>query len=261
MISTRQEYYDRYLALQKVGISKNLQRFCNPGRFSDVGYNMRLSAVHSSIIEGSNITMEAFENQGFAQSAKNSIERCIVADLCDAYKYAVGQPLKLAALLEAHAIATDSLIRREYRGRLRTVDAHIRNWHTSEVVYNACPAQQLESVFVDFFTCLHEAVAWAGPDEERAFFVASQAHFWLVAIHPFADGNGRLSRLLEKWLLAECLGEVAWKIPTEYMYRDRVKSYFTRLNKAGNRFDAINANKIFDFMLLLPYALTIKIKM
>ncbi len=45
---------------------------------------------------------------------------------------------------------------------------------------------------------------------QETFFFASVLHLVFVKIHPFDDGNGRTSRLIEKWFLAEKLGHKAW---------------------------------------------------
>ena len=41
----------------------------------------------------------------------------------------------------------------------------------------------------------------AGTADEHAVVVAGIAHHRLVSIHPFMDGNGRISRALESWIL------------------------------------------------------------
>ena len=44
---------------------------------------------------------------------------------------------------------------------------------------------------------------WINSDshQEHPIIVAAIAHHRLVSIHPFTDGNGRISRLLESWIL------------------------------------------------------------
>ncbi len=44
---------------------------------------------------------------------------------------------------------------------------------------------------------------WLSHDKEEAIFKAIKAHYKLVSIHPFIDGNGRTSRLLMNLILLE----------------------------------------------------------
>lgn len=41
--------------------------------------------------------------------------------------------------------------------------------------------------------------------EKEVFYYASLIHLMFVHIHPFADGNGRSARLLEKWFITSSL--------------------------------------------------------
>ena len=47
---------------------------------------------------------------------------------------------------------------------------------------------------------------------------AARLHVDFVGIHPFVDGNGRATRLIEKWFLAKKLGDIAWFITSEKNY-------------------------------------------
>ena len=44
---------------------------------------------------------------------------------------------------------------------------------------------------------------WSGPTTPTPSKRAAHAHFWLVDIHPFVDGNGRAARLLMNLLLLQ----------------------------------------------------------
>ena len=50
---------------------------------------------------------------------------------------------------------------------------------------------------------MQEFIEWLNKTDEFAVQVAAQAHFKLVAIHPFVDGNGRTVRLLMNLLLIQ----------------------------------------------------------
>jgi len=70
-------------------------------------------------------------------------------------------------------------------------------------------------------------------DIKEVFYYAFMISLVFVKIHPFEDGNGRTSRLLEKWFIAEKLGKKAWFLKSELNYYNKRKSYFLALNRMG----------------------------
>jgi Fic family protein len=82
-------------------------------------------------------------------------------------------------------------------------------------------------------------------------------HLCFVKIHPFADGNGRTARLLEKWFLASHLGTKAWYIASEKLYQTRLKSYYKNVD-IGKTYESLNYDLSIPFLLMLPMALRIK---
>jgi fido (protein-threonine AMPylation protein) len=59
-------------------------------------------------------------------------------------------------------------------------------------------------------------------DIYEIFYFASLIHLVFVKIHPFQDGNGRTTRLLEKWFLLEKLDSRATGIQLEKNYGSTV---------------------------------------
>ena len=91
---------------------------------------------------------------------------------------------------------------------------------------------------------------------EEVFYYASYIHLTFVNIHPFGDGNGRISRLLEKWFLAEKLGPRAWFIKSEKYYYRNINSYYKNLARLGMFYEDIDYDKSIPFLLMLPQSLT-----
>jgi Fic family protein len=46
-----------------------------------------------------------------------------------------------------------------------------------------------------------EFMQWLHTVEEHPIIIAAQAHYKLITIHPFVDGNGRAARLLMNLIL------------------------------------------------------------
>jgi Fic family protein len=90
---------------------------------------------------------------------------------------------------------------------------------------------------------------------EEVFYFASLIHLVFVKIHPWNDGNGRTARLLEKWFLAQKLGDNAWFIQNEKMYYNQHDTYYKNIRLLGFEYDDLDYNQAMPFLLMLPSSL------
>lgn len=79
----------------------------------------------------------------------------------------------------------------------RTCAIFIRNNATDEVVYEGADAELVPGLLDELSEWLNKE----GPDAP-SYVRAAMAHFNLVSIHPWRDGNGRMSRALHTLVLA-----------------------------------------------------------
>lgn len=94
-----------------------------------------------------------------------------------------------------------------------------------KVHYQAPPAAQIENemrIFLDWFNL-----------EQNTDLVikAAIAHLWFVTIHPFEDGNGRISRALSDMLLARSDGQSYRFYSMSTQIRKERNSYYDILEK------------------------------
>jgi Fic family protein len=104
---------------------------------------------------------------------------------------------------------------------------------------------ETEKLFFDINFLLNESIS---PNE--IFYFAAMIHLVFLKIHPFADGNGRSSRLLEKWFLAQKLGDNAWFIPFEKYYYDHLQDYYKNVH-IGVNYEALDYDRCLPFLLML----------
>lgn len=81
-------------------------------------------------------------------------------------------------------------------GTVRPGGIYVRNSATGEVVYEGPDAEEVPGL-------LGELVDWlnSGDLDAPSYVRAAMAHFNLVSIHPWRDGNGRMSRALQTLVL------------------------------------------------------------
>jgi Fic family protein len=108
---------------------------------------------------------------------------------------------------------------------------------------------EMEKLFADIKALLKTEM-----DINQVFYYASLIHLVFLKIHPFMDGNGRSARLIEKWFLAEKLGENAWSILSEQYYHKKKAVYYKNVHIGGNYY-VLNYELCVPFLLMLPQSL------
>lgn len=165
--------------------------------------------THSTAIEGSTVT--EVENQllfdeGITAKGSSLAEQLMNVDLKDAYLYGLGwikkgEPYsvdvlkKLAAKVMQRTGAEYSTLGGNFdssKGELRRCNVSAGFGGRSYLAY-----QKVEKATADFCRWLNSELATANRNDLAACYRLSfEAHFRLVTIHPWVDGNGRTTRLL-----------------------------------------------------------------
>lgn len=175
-------------------------------------------------------------------------------DLYEAYLFARDNPLTRENFQNAHRLLTAHLLPQKQRGELRNGEMLVLDNKTGRIQYEAAPLQRLKDQYEIFWEKINDCLEQSSTIE-TTFFNAAFIHLVFVNIHPFSDGNGRLARLLEKWFLAEKLGEKAWFVQSEKFYYKNVEKYFMNLTRIGSFYDDLNYEKAIPFLLMLPQSL------
>ncbi len=119
-------------------------------------------------------------------------------------------------------------------GRWRTQEMQIVSGrHGKEKIhYIALPPQNVDeemNVFFQWWENSHSRFR-----NEDPILRAGIAHYWFVAIHPFDDGNGRISRALSDMALAQAEGATKRCYSLSSMIMEARDGYYEVLEKTSN---------------------------
>jgi Fic family protein len=214
------------------------------------------SSVYSSLIEGSGIDMDSYlhnKQTGFENKEMKQID-----DLVEAYQFAKTHSLTSANLLKVHKIVSRNFsLDNRYKGKLRDKDVNVGN--VFQIVYRGAEKTIVEEENGKLFADILQLKKRKKLTLEECFYFASFIHLVFVKIHPFADGNGRLARLLEKWFLSQQIGSVAWNLPSEIYYYLK-RDYYYKTLRIGASYEEVDYKKALPFLLMLPACFSVSKK-
>jgi Fic family protein len=212
-----------------------------------------VSSVFSSKIEGEEINLDSYiKHKKFGIEFLPDYTRKI-DDLYDAYTFAKNNKLNSKNLIEVHKILSKNILAAHMQGTLRNQNMYVSS-SDGKIEYVAISPFELENeiekLYEDINVLLNQDLTI-----DEVFFFAAMIHLVFVKIHPYNDGNGRSGRLLEKWFLAQKLGEKAWFIQSEKHYYNHHQTYYNNLRKLGLEYPDLDYTKALPFLLMLPDAL------
>lgn len=178
-------------------------------------------------------------------------------DLYKAYLFAKENKLTQNNFLKAHQFIAAHLLPKNQQGTIRKTEMLIMEYKTGRVQYEAAPISIVDNLYYQFWDEIDNLLKTSLTIEE-VFYYAAYIHLVFVNIHPFSDGNGRISRLLEKWFLVEKLGDRAWYIKSEKYYYKNVNDYYKNLARLGLFYESLDYEKSIPFLLMLPQTLILE---
>ncbi len=219
----------------------------------DVSFEFMIesSAVFSSNIEGNPIDLNSWMNGKLQKEKARPKAHQEIQDLIEAYNFARANVLTEESMLKAHGMLSQQFLIESNRGRYRTGRVAI---HSSRgLVYLAVEEHYVPREMRVLFHDIDESKMATTLSVEESFYYASAIHLRFAQIHPFADGNGRVARLLEKWFLATRIGEIVWKVSSEEYYWNNRPTYYENINLGVNYYE-LDYGKCLPFLLMLPKA-------
>lgn len=189
----------------------------------------------SNAIEGSTLTRAETAlvvEKGITVKGKSLKEHLEVTNHVEALDYVKTlvskkrQDLVLNDILEIHRLILHK-IEEESAGRFRT--QHARLTQSDVVLPNPVKIPELMEEFMEWLL---------GNNPDHIIKIAADAHFKLVSIHPFSDGNGRSARLLMNLLLMQA------GFPPVIIRKEERLEYINSLEKAQKSKGLDDFNKL-----------------
>lgn len=214
-----------------------------------------VSAVFSSKIEGENIELDSYvKHKRFGIKFLPDYTRKI-DDLYNAYQFAKTATCNRQNIESIHETLTRHILSESRGGKIRTGNMYVTT-EDGNIEYIAASPDAVKLEMEKFYNDLQIIIKMKLSLQET-FYFASLLHLVFVKIHPFDDGNGRTARLVEKWFLAEKLGEQAWLIQSEKNYYLNHQTYYKNIWLLGLEYETLDYSKALPFLLMLPQSLTI----
>ncbi|MGE3610737.1 MAG: Fic family protein [Bacteriovoracaceae bacterium] len=137
-----------------------------------------------------------------------------------------GRKISFRDICDIQKLITKGQLPFQLNGSLRSGPASIINSVTKEVLEECPPHYDLPHL-------MNELIQWIDENSTRnPFAMAFAAHFITVAIHPFADGNGRTVRLLQHLLLLKREEAIASFIPSETSIMANRERYYHTIRQS-----------------------------
>ncbi|HEX7017795.1 MAG TPA: Fic family protein [Patescibacteria group bacterium] len=151
-----------------------------------------------------------------------------------------------SSILMLHRLTMSELLPKEKVGQWRPGNVYIVNEknHQETVQYTGPKASRIENLIKDLLTWLETQ---SKTKNLHPVLVAGIFHYAFVSIHPFSDGNGRVTRLLTKFYLQLTEYDFRGTFTPDSYYVQNQLQYYQALS-LGNTYDARIRSDITPFL-------------
>lgn len=201
---------------------------------------------HGTHIEGNDLTLyqtkkvlEGAEVYARARDIQEVINYRNVATLLDELAVKRGG-YEVDMLKDIHRLTVDRIIVPEKVGYFRTTEVVIKEEGTGKIIFNPPPHIEIPYLLEDFFAWLNDPTAM----EIHPVIRAGTAHYILVTIHPFVEGNGRTIRAFATLILMREGYDVKKFFSLEEHFDSDPASYYDALAEVDKQSSNIGSRDI-----------------
>ncbi len=214
---------------QKISVAKIL-----PQQVVRLKYRTTVDSIYSSTtIEGNTLNRNQVER---VLSGKLTIKEYAVIEVANYKKaldwinkdYSKDEKISTQQALYLHKLVTNNLLPKQKVGKIRTGPIYIVDIEgEKEILRYQGPKSSEVSIL------LGELFDWLDSEKKLHPIIKSAIlHYEFVSIHPFSDGNGRVTRLLTKLFLDVTGYDFKGGLTLDSYYLENRLKYYEELNQA-----------------------------
>lgn len=132
-------------------------------------------------------------------------------------------------LKHMHELTVHRILPEEAVGVYRKTQVVVKNSQTGEVTFRPPPPIEVPFLITSFLQWLNET----SPDDVHTVIKAGIAHYEVVRIHPFLDGNGRVARAIATLVLFKAGYDIKRFFSLEEHYDREPIQYYDALQSVG----------------------------
>jgi Fic family protein len=217
---------------------------------STFSFYTSVASVFSSKIEGEDIELDSYiKHKAMGMEFKPDYTKKI-DDLYNAYTFAKQNPLTPQNISKVHALLAANFVEESKLGKYRSHNMYVAT-PDGKIEYVAASPYEVETGMTKFYNDI-AVLLQQNLSIEEVFYYAAFIHLVFVKIHPWNDGNGRSARLIEKWFIAQKLGDKAWFLQSEKMYYNQHNTYYKNIRLLGLEYPELDYSQALPFLLMLP---------
>ena len=157
-------------------------------------------------------------------------------------------------LRKVHPLVTQRIIPEEKCGHYRQSQVIIRS-ASGKTVFRAPPAIEVPYLIASFFKFLNSSRG----HKIHPVLRAGIAHYVLVAIHPFTEGNGRSARALANLILYTEKYDVRRLFSLEEFFDKNLEDYYGFLKKTSDQNKNLEERNLTAWLTFFSHALAIEL--
>lgn len=219
------------------------------------------TVYHGTHLEGNDLTLtqaqKVFEGEQILARDRDIQE---VINYRNAMRFldSINKPLTytLDLLCRLHNLTTERILASDDSGKIRKTQVVIKDSESGEVIFRPPPAIEVPFLLADFFDWLNSSEG----KEVHSVLRAGITHYTLVAIHPYVEGNGRVSRAFATLILFAEGYDIKKLFSIEEYFDKDAASYYEAIKKVDEGGINLNERDLTPWLAFFTRGLSIELE-